>query len=137
MSLLAFTVHIQPGKPVYEQIVFAAKRAVARGVLRPGDRFPSVRELSRELKINPNTVQRAVAGLTIQGVIEVYPGRGCYVSQPQQLSVEVRRAAMEPMLEALLVEAVRLGFTREELLCETDARWRELIGEDRKESTGE
>ena len=110
MSPLAFIARIQPGKPVYEQIVFAAKRAVARGVLRPGDRFPSVRELSRELKVNPNTVQKAIAELTARGVIEVHPGRGCYVSQQQQLSAEARQAAMGPMLEALLVEAVRLGF---------------------------
>jgi GntR family transcriptional regulator len=56
--MLPFSIDLRPGLPVAEQILFAVKKAVVGGQLRPGDRFPSVRVLSQELKINPNTAHR-------------------------------------------------------------------------------
>ena len=55
--MLPFSIELKPGFPVAEQIVFAVRKAVVVGQLRPGDRFPSVRVLSQELRVNPNTAQ--------------------------------------------------------------------------------
>ena len=56
--MIPFHVDFRPGATIYEQVVYAAKKAMMAGQLRPGDAFPSVRTLSRELKINPNTAHR-------------------------------------------------------------------------------
>ena len=64
--MLPFSLALRPGDPVVDQVVYAVTRAVVSGQLRPGDRFPSVRTLSQELKVNPNTAQRIVA-LLVRG----------------------------------------------------------------------
>src|SRR6185436_6174656 len=79
--MLPFPLSLRPGQPIYEQIVYAAKKALAQGLLAPGDRFPSVRTISEDLGVNPNTVQKAVAELTSLGVLEVHPGQGCFVAR--------------------------------------------------------
>jgi DNA-binding transcriptional MocR family regulator len=56
--MIPFRVHFRPGISLYEQVVYAAKKAVVSGQLRAGDPFPSVRTLSKELKINPNTAHK-------------------------------------------------------------------------------
>ena len=53
----------QPGIPLFEQVVYAARKAVVSGQMRPGDPFHSVRVLSSELKINPNTAHKVVTHL--------------------------------------------------------------------------
>jgi DNA-binding transcriptional MocR family regulator len=58
--VIPFRVHFRPGVSLYEQVVYAAKKAVISGQLRPGDPFPCVRTLSKELKINPNTAHKVV-----------------------------------------------------------------------------
>ena len=73
---------IQPlsPEPIFEQVVFQVKAAVARGELVAGDRLPSVRELARDLAINPNTVARAYEALEAQGVVVRRQGSGCFVT---------------------------------------------------------
>ena len=56
--MLPFSIELKPGLPVSEQILFAVKRSVVAGQMRPGDKFPSVRVLSQELRINPNTAHK-------------------------------------------------------------------------------
>ena len=65
--MLPFSIALRPGEPVVDQVVYAVTRAVVSGQLRAGDRFPSVRALSQELKVNPNTAQRIVALLVEAG----------------------------------------------------------------------
>ena len=61
--MIPFRVAFEPGIALYEQVVYAAKKAVVSGQLRAGDPFPSVRELSKTLKINPNTAHKVVTHL--------------------------------------------------------------------------
>ena len=78
--MLPFSLALRPGEPVVDQVVYAVTRAVVSGQLRPGDRFPSVRTLSQELKVNPNTAQRIVALLVEAGLLAVEPGVGTVVT---------------------------------------------------------
>ena len=80
--MIPFRLTFQPGIPVYEQVTFAAKKAMISGQLRPGDAFPSVRALSKALKINPNTAHKVVMQLIREGLLEVHPGIGTLVAQP-------------------------------------------------------
>ena len=124
--MLGFPVRIQPGSPIYEQIVFAVKKALARGILKPGDKFPSVRTISRALKINPNTAQRAVADLTLQGILEVHPGRGSYLTDHLVTPSSGDLEQIEAIAEKLIIEADRLGIGEKELFDMLRRRRREL-----------
>ena len=77
--MIPFRLTFQPGTSIYEQVVYAAKKAMIAGQLRPGDPFPSVRALGRELKINPNTAHKVVSHLMSEGMLEVMPGIGTVV----------------------------------------------------------
>ena len=72
--MIPFRVQFRPGLPLYEQVVYAATKAMLSGRMRPGDAFPSVRALSRELKINPNTAHKVITQLIAAGLLESRPG---------------------------------------------------------------
>jgi GntR family transcriptional regulator len=128
--MLPFNLSLKPGEsPPYRQIVFAATRAVLCGELRPGQEFPSVRELSQALKINPNTAQKAIAELTRDGMIEVRPGVGTVVTANRKASAAERRALLSGEVEQLVVEARRLGLGEKDLLNAVSSRWADLFGE--------
>lgn len=124
--MLPFEVQFQAGRPPYRQVVFAAHRAIVSGRLGPGDPFPSVRELSRQLKINPNTVHKAIRELESEGLLEMRPGVGAFVSQAPPSTGAERAALLEDELQRLVVEARRLGLGLEEVLSAVSARWAEL-----------
>lgn len=126
--MLPFDVELRPGESPYRQIVYAATKAVVSGELRPGDPFPSVRELSGELKINPNTAQKVVAELTRAGLLEVRPGIGTTVAGPSRATAAERRGLLVGDVERLVVEARRLGLTRAEVMDAVAARWDALFG---------
>ena len=83
------------------------------GVLLPGEKLPSVRELAAELAINPNTIQRAYRELEQQGVIETIPGKGCFVCQNK----EEDRSHLWAQFDAAAQALKSLGITDEELIA--------------------
>jgi len=113
--VLPFPIQLQAGQPIYEQIVHAVKRALATEHLRPGDRFPAVRAISAELRINPNTVQKAVSALVAGGVLEIRSGQGSFVAQTVASDRREQVRTLEPIVEKLLIEASRLGLDEEQL----------------------
>ena len=66
-------------RPIYAQIIDGFREQIATGVMQPGDKLPSVRELAITLAINPNTIQRAYRRLEMEGWIATVPGKGCFV----------------------------------------------------------
>jgi GntR family transcriptional regulator len=79
--MILLDVSAADGRPIYGQIADRVKFAVAAGVLRPGDLVPSVRELSKQLVVNPNTVARAYRELQAEGLIEPVRGTGLQVAE--------------------------------------------------------
>ncbi len=126
--MLPFKVEFRPGEPPYREIAFAATRAIVSGTLPPGSPFPSVRELSQELKINPNTAHKVVGELTGTGLIEVRPGIGTVVTELPPPSTRERQALLSRTVEELVVEAARLGLGHDELQAAIAERWTELLG---------
>lgn len=127
--MLPFDVHIRPGSSVYEQVVYAVKKAIVSGRLRPGDRFPSVRALSQELKINPNTAHKVVAALVDGELLEVRPGIGTVVAEVPPASRRQRSALLGAEIERLVVEAKRLSLDADEVIRAVREHWRELSTE--------
>jgi GntR family transcriptional regulator len=104
--------------PIYRQLVEQVRQRVARGRLRPGERLPSVRVLSRELVVNPNTVARAYTELERDGVLNTRPGLGVFVAEPQaELSAAARRERLSAALDQFLTEAVHLGISEDDVLA--------------------
>ena len=124
--MLPFSVAIRPGLSVHEQVVFAVKKAIVSGRLRPGDEFPSVRALSRELHINPNTAHKVVATLTADGLLDVRPGIGTGVAARPAASAADRRALLREDVERLVVEARHLSLDVQDVLDAVAEHWGRL-----------
>jgi len=124
--MIPFRVAFRPGSSLYEQVVYAAKKALISGQLRPGDPFPSVRTLSTALKINPNTAHKVVTHLLNEGLLEVMPGTGTVVAQPPESTAAERARLLEREVEQLAVEAKRLGMSLEEVTESLAEHWRRL-----------
>jgi GntR family transcriptional regulator len=90
-------------RPIYGQIVDRMKFAVAGGVLRSGDLVPSVRELSKQLVVNPNTVARAYRDLQTEGLLESVRGMGLQVAEG---AVDRCRTARREMVRQRLRQAI-------------------------------
>lgn len=126
--MLPFAVVLKAGESPYRQIVYAATKAVVSGELRAGDAFPSVRELSQALKINPNTAQKVIAELVRDGMLEVRPGIGTVVTGNRRATAAEKRELLSGEVEQLLVEAKRLGLTEADVIKAVVSRWEELFG---------
>jgi GntR family transcriptional regulator len=124
--MLPFEIELRNGPPVYEQIALAAKKAILGGLMQPDDPFPSVRAISREVKVNPNTVQKVVAQLRREGFLEVRPGVGTVVRQPDRIDPAAREALLGEDLEALAVRARELGLPLEDLTRALAEHWENL-----------
>lgn len=113
--------------PIYRQLRGQIREAVARGVLLADEQLPSVRELSRSLVVNPNTIARVYTELEREGVLNTRPGLGVFVARPKaELTRRVRKERLTELADGLLTEAVHLGFTAEEvaeLLAARSARF--------------
>ena len=133
--MLPFAVAIVPGESPYRQVVYAATRAIVAGELAPGSTFPSVRELSQALKINPNTAQKVIAELVRDGLLEVRTGIGTVVKAGRRAPASERRALLSREVEQLIVEAKRLGVSREEVVVAVETRWDALFGATEQEHT--
>src|SRR5438270_13169290 len=115
---MEFRIEAASRTPIYRQLMAQIREGVARGRLSPEARLPSVRDLSRELVINPNTVARVYTELEREGILNTRPGLGVFVAQSKnELTKKVRKDRLTCLVDGLLTETVHLGFTAEELLA--------------------
>src|ERR1043165_2462147 len=124
--MLPFSIDLKPGLPVAEQILFAVKKAVVAGQLKAGDKFPSVRVLSQELKINPNTAHKIVAALVAEGVLITTPAVGSVVAERAAGDRQQRAELLGADLEQVVVEAKKLGLTLDEVQAGLADHWKKL-----------
>src|ERR1017187_3583977 len=124
--VIPFRLSFKPGVALYEQVVYAARKAVISGQMRPGDAFPSVRALSTALKINPNTAHKAITHLVGEGLLEVRPGTGTVVAQPTRSTAAERTRLLDHELERLGVEARKLGLKVDDVISALTAHWSRL-----------
>ena len=124
--MIALRINFRPGIPLYEQIVYAAKKAIISGRLRPGDPFPSVRAISKELKINPNTAHKVVTQLIAAGLSRRAPAwepSSPLFPNPPRSSAPNFSAERS---RSLTVEAMRLGIDLENVVASITEHWKHL-----------
>jgi GntR family transcriptional regulator len=124
--VLPFSIALKPGLPIAEQVIFAVKKAVVGGQLKPGQPFPSVRVVSQELQINPNTAHKIVAALVAQGVLITTPAVGSVVADHVAGDRAERAELLGRDLEQLVVEAKKLGLTLDEVSAGLAVQWKKL-----------
>ena len=114
---MEFFVDPSSRSPICRQLSQQIREAVARGKLQPGERLPSVREMSRAVVVNPNTVARVYSDLEQEGVLNTRPGLGVFVAAPRaELTRKVRKERLAEAIDQFLTSAVHLGFTADEVL---------------------
>ncbi len=111
-----YQIDVMSRVPVYEQIVEQTEKFILTGILRPGDKIPSVRNLSMELSVNPNTIQKAVGELDRRGLIFSVPGKGCFVSEEAKKALTAVKRSEIVELKDKLKELALAGITREEII---------------------
>jgi len=111
------SVDLKSGVPLYRQIIDQVKSGIATGALGPGDRLPTVRQVSVDLSVNPNTVSRAYNELELTGLVETHMGSGTFIGSKrvERDEVEHRRILDQICLE-FLSRASAHGFTLEDIL---------------------
>jgi GntR family transcriptional regulator len=102
--------------PIYEQIVEQLEFFVLNGILKEGEQIPSVRSLSVELSINPNTIQKAYFELDKRGIIQSVPGRGCFVTESAKDILSARKREKLADLKALAAELKLAGIAKEKII---------------------
>ena len=103
--------------PIYEQIVDQIKKQINDHTLQENDPLPSVRSLSKELKISALTVKKAYDFLETEGLTKTIHGKGTFVTATdQQVAVEARRKAVEEEFEKAIDRAENIGMSKEEIL---------------------
>jgi len=110
------TIDYRDRKLIYEQLIDNVKALVIRGDLAKDDFLPSVRSLSRELGINPNTIQKAYAELERQGIIATLPGRGSVIVKDRADVAGDGVTAVRGELAALAARARALGVKKEDFI---------------------
>ncbi|ATD55153.1 GntR family transcriptional regulator [Clostridium chauvoei] len=103
--------------PIYEQIIIGIKELILKGIIKPGEKLPSVRELSVMVTVNPNTISKAYGELEKDGAIESLRGRGTFVVEdykPKHLEEKFKKIKNE--LKKIMLEAKYLGLKKEDLI---------------------
>jgi GntR family transcriptional regulator len=124
--MVPFKVKLNPGQSIFEQVCFAATRAILAGELKSGEAFPSVRALALELKIHPNTAHKVVQHLVQERWLIVQPGVGTLVAAPPKARAGDRKRLLSDDVEKLVVEAMRVGATLPDVQQAVAEQWQSL-----------
>lgn len=110
-----FNINFSSEIPLYQQIVDQTKEMLAAGFFIDGDKFPSIRELSKSLSINQTTVSKAFKELDRLGIIETKPGIGTFI----KIDTKKIKISKEEFIESLIndfKQAIFLGFSKEDIV---------------------
>lgn len=111
-----FELDTRSRKPIYEQLVDKLKELIISEVLKPDEQLPSVRTLAQQITVNPNTIQKAYRELENQGFIYSQKGKGSFVNPISHSRDAEKVVGVKAELERLILEALYLGVTTEELI---------------------
>lgn len=111
--------------PIYLQIIQEMKRRIIRKELIPGERLASVRDLAKEAGVNPNTMQKALSELEVEGLLETERTTGRFVTSDQKLIASLREAYLKERLQPFLAELQSLGLSEEELMTLIRSQYKE------------
>jgi len=104
--------------PIYRQIILQFSRAFVRGDIRPGNRIPSIRELSALLKVNTNTIQRVYQEMEREGIISSKRGTGYYFTEDSKMTKKMKQELTSESMRRFVDEMRALGLKKTDILDE-------------------
>ncbi|QGQ44225.1 GntR family transcriptional regulator [Metabacillus sediminilitoris] len=110
-----FQLDVRSRKPIYEQLVDKIKELIITQILKPDEQLPSIRMLSSQLTVNPNTIQRAYRELENQGYLYSIKGKGNFVAAIEHMPNEQKLTELKAEIKKLIAEAIYLGLTKGDL----------------------
>lgn len=117
-----FPLDMRSNKPIYEQIIDNIKEQAFKGILKAGDKLPSVRQLAGMLTVNPNTVGKAYTELERQKIIETIRGKGTFISEVNVMNIDQDKLEeVKARLKAFCIELSYLGWDKEKTIEEVEA----------------
>ena len=125
-----FVIDVMSRVPVYEQIIKQIEEQVLTGILKEGDKLPSVRSLSVKLSINPNTIQKAYTELDRRQLIITVPGKGSFISQKAVEVVGASSREKIPELAKIIRDLALAGVTKDEIIRNVNEVFEEMEGEE-------
>ena len=120
-----FQIDVMSRKPVYEQLVNQMERFILIGVIHQDEQIPSVRSLSVELAVNPNTIQKAYSELDRRGITYSVPGKGSFVAPGAVQRIGDRRRSKLKEFITLVSELALAGIKKEEIIACVEEAYRE------------
>ena len=126
--MVPFKIKFNPGESIFDQVCFAATKSILAGELKAGESFPSVRALALTLKIHPNTAHKVVQHLIQERWLMAQPGVGTVVAAPPKARAGDRKRLLEDEVEKLVVEAMRVGASLNEVQQAVEDTWTDLRG---------
>lgn len=123
-------IQIIPGsaQSIYRQITDQIRRLVATEKIAVGDALPSVRQLAKDLVINPNTVAKAYSELVRDGVLESHQGRGYFVARRKNIFSKTERLRrLDESLDVAISEGITLDFSVDEIIERMQVRINKLL----------
>ncbi|MEG2016072.1 MAG: GntR family transcriptional regulator [Oscillospiraceae bacterium] len=111
--------------PVYVQIKEQVMLLIQLGILKPNDQLPSIRDLSKQLSVNVNTVKRSFSDLEAEGVIFTIMGRGCFVSEDAFSNTRIKENAIKD-LRAVINSSISKGITKNDILVLLEELYKEV-----------
>ena len=111
------TIDLASGVPIYRQIANQIRYLAASGRLAPGEDLPPIRTLALQLRVTPNTIDKAYGDLEAAGVVRKRAGAGTYIAEaPSRLADQERQRIIQQRIDALLAEAHQLNFSADDIL---------------------
>ena len=101
-------------RPIYIQLVEKLRIKIVSGELKQGDRIPSVRELALTARVNPNTMQKALAELETEGLVYTERTNGKFVTDNEELIAKVKRELAEEKVKKYLQDMKSIGISKDE-----------------------
>ena len=130
-GIILIQVDVRSRVPIYEQIVNSFKQMAMSGILSPDEKLPSVRDLSQELTINPNTIQKAYQELERQNIIYTKRGQGSFVNI-QAINKEEKMGDLIEEIKRIIIESMYLGISKEELFSIISSAYDSSNGQDKQ-----
>lgn len=110
-----FTMRLEGGAPIYEQLERRITELILNGEMAEGEKLPAVREIAKQLSINPNTVQKTYANLEMMGLIYSIPAKGSYVAERKKYLDSIRGKGAAEFEEAVS-HALKQGMEKSDLI---------------------
>ena len=112
--------------PIYIQIINGIKKDIISGNIKPGDKLPSVRELSSQLKVNPNTISRVYQEIERDGITFTQRGTGTFIREDTAMIASIKKEMAGELIADFLQGMKNMGYTKEEIIKVISDKWNDI-----------